>query len=152
MPRTTTPARFWGLVDYAKRSMDDCWPWTGRFDEKGYGRIGFRKRPNVRAHRIAWELTNGPLPDGVVVCHHCDNPACCNPRHLFLGTQIDNIADRHAKGRTVDPPSRRKLTERDVSAMRAAWESGDVTQQELADRFGVSRGNVSKIVNGVSYV
>lgn len=150
MPLTTTVERFWSFV--ATGGADDCWLWQGRLDPKGYGRIGFRAKANQRAHRVMWQLTYGPVPAGQVICHRCDNPACVNPAHLFLGTQRENIADRDAKGRTAPLPSRRKLTDQDVRNMRNAWWSGEVTQQELADRFGVSRGNVSKIVNGVSYV
>ncbi len=123
-----------------------CDEWSGYRNEKGYGIINGR-----RAHRVAWEEANGPIPEGMVVCHSCDNPPCVNPSHLFVGTQQENIADRHAKGRTVNPPSRRKLTERQVSIMRILYRHGD-TQQSLAGLFQVSRGNVSKIVNGVSYV
>jgi hypothetical protein len=152
MPLTTTPERFWGHVDSSRWPSEGCWEWMGRRDEKGYGRIGFQGQSNRRAHRVAFSLTFGSLPAAVAICHRCDNPSCCNPAHLFLGSQAENIADRHEKGRTVDPPSRRKLTLDQARAMRADWQRGGVTQQQLADRYGVSRGNVSKIVNGASYV
>lgn len=147
-PRVTDEAIFAALT--APSADDDCVLWTGRKDEKGYGRIGYKGRKNQRAHRVAWQMHRGPIPEGVCVLHRCDTPSCVNVNHLFLGTQIDNIADRHAKGRTVAPPSRRKFTREQVAAMREAYAAG-VTQQEIADHFGVSRGNVSKIVNGVSY-
>jgi hypothetical protein len=169
MPTPTTPERFWSLVDQAPQRCAlswmallsgaqplDCWEWTGRLNGKGYGVIGWRGKPNRRAHRIAWELTHGPIPDGMVVCHRCDNPSCVNPVHLFLGTQADNIADRHAKGRdNAAKPGQRhfgaKLTDIQAAAMRARYSHGGVTQQQIADEYGISRGNVSRIVNGVSY-
>ena len=148
MPRVTDEAIFAALTDPS--ANDDCLLWTGRKDEKGYGRIGYRGRASQRAHRVAWEMRHGDIPDGLCVLHRCDTPACVNVDHLFLGTQAENIADRQAKSRTVNPPSRRKLTRGQVAAMRDAYRSG-LTQQQIADHFGVSRGNVSRIVNHKSY-
>lgn len=90
--------RFWPKVD--KRGGDDaCWPWLGGRFESGYGQFSQRPR-NLRAHRVAYELTHGQIPDNLMVLHECDNPPCCNPKHLFLGTNDDNMADRQRKGRT----------------------------------------------------
>lgn len=75
-----------------------CVEWTGGRDQLGYGRISIRGT-TVRAHRLSWELKNGPIPAGMIVCHKCDNPPCINPDHLFIGTHRDNAADRFAKGR-----------------------------------------------------
>jgi len=139
--RVTTAENFWARV----RMGDGCWEWQGRCDDKGYGAVGFRSRP-ARAHRVAWILAHGEIAPEFVVCHSCDNPPCCNPAHLFLGTQIENIADRHAKGRTVPPPSRAKLTDEQVHELRDLYAAG-WTQTRLAARFPVSRGNISKILN-----
>ena len=73
----------------------ECWEWRGLRDKHGYGRKG----PYKTTHRLAWEWANGPVPAGMCVLHRCDNPPCCNPDHLFLGTQADNLADMVAKGR-----------------------------------------------------
>jgi hypothetical protein len=79
-----------------------CWLWEGATNGTGHGRIGWR-RGGVSyfayVHRLAWEQANGPVPDGISVLHRCDVRACCNPEHLFLGTQQDNVRDMHAKGR-----------------------------------------------------
>lgn len=103
MPRKYTPEEraqaFWARVDQSG-GHDACWPWTGSLDRKGYGRPYAKDWPR-RTHRVAWMLTNGPIPEGMSICHHCDNPPCCNPAHLFCGSNLDNIADRVAKGRSA---------------------------------------------------
>lgn len=89
-------AAFWNRVD----KTGDCWLWTGGLSTRGYGRTTLRDR-SLDTHRFAWMVSYGPIPDGLCVCHHCDNPPCCRPEHLFLGTHADNNADREAKGRTA---------------------------------------------------
>lgn len=91
--------RFWPKVD-SSGGPGACWTWTASCKIKGYGQIsaGGRERP-LLAHRVAWEITNGPIGVGSVVCHSCDNPKCCNPAHLFLGTQAENLQDMTDKGR-----------------------------------------------------
>jgi hypothetical protein len=91
--------RFWSKVD--KRGPDECWEWRGHRLRAGYGRFGRAGRfpCGQSAHRISWFLTNGPIPDGFVIRHSCDNPPCCNPAHLIAGTYKENTADMLAKGR-----------------------------------------------------
>lgn len=91
--------RFWSRVDKSG-GPDACWPWTRGCFSFGYGQIRIQSKARV-AHRLAWELTHGPIPNSLFVLHHCDNPPCCNPgpKHLFLGTQKDNIRDAASKGR-----------------------------------------------------
>lgn len=79
---------------------DDCWVYVGPTKQGGYGRFSYGCGGKKKlAHRVAWELANGPIPDGLLVCHSCDNPPCCNPKHLFLGTHQDNKDDAVAKDR-----------------------------------------------------
>lgn len=140
-------SRFWEKVD-ASAGPDKCWQWTGAHDEHGYGRIsrGGHQGKVLRSPRVSWELHNGPIPEGMFVCHKCDNPPCVNPAHLFLGTAAENAADMDRKGRRNHPSI--KLSAEMAGAIRAAFADGDMTQQALAEQFGVSRPMVNMIING----
>lgn len=152
--RETTPENFWGRVE--RGTADQCWPWTGRTNEDGYGVVGYHSRRGIGAHRVAWALARngGTLPD-LWVLHHCDNPPCCNPDHLFLGTATENNRDRARKGRTKGwagrsgPDHHRfKVTDEMRSEMRSLRAAG-FTQLAIAERFGVSRGYVAHVAAGV---
>lgn len=93
--------RFWPKVDV--RGHEECWEWTASRKERGYGVFSRPGHNNgaLKAHRVSWELANGPIPDGLCVLHRCDNPPCVNPAHLFLGTIADNNRDMSLKGRVV---------------------------------------------------
>lgn len=146
--------RLWRQV--AKGGPDECWNWIAKSKVDGYGTIGLggRAAKKMLSHRVVWELTHGPIPKsteyhGFVVLHKCDNRACCNPAHLVLGKQSDNVADMDAKGRRVNSQlygsahGMSKVTEKDVVAIRAA--TG--TNQEIAKQFGITRQNVKFIRN-----
>lgn len=90
-------AAFWSRVD--RRGPDECWEWTASRYPTGYGYITIGGKKSY-AHRVAYELTHGPIPGGLHICHRCDNPPCCNPAHLFAGTAKDNMQDRDRKGRS----------------------------------------------------
>lgn len=142
--------RFWAKVD--KRGADECWLWLWFRNRKGYGRVrsGGKSRAMLLVHRVSWEVANGPIPDGICVCHRCDVPACVNPAHLFLGTQADNVADMLAKGRggykapRGERNGRAKLTDAQVREIRAS----EGSQMAIAARFGIGEATVSKIRNG----
>jgi hypothetical protein len=93
----TLDERFWARV--AKQPGDGCWLWTGRKDKDGYGRLEAFGMSHAKAHRVAWQLTRGPIPEGHVVCHACDTPACVRPDHLRTDSQRANIRESIAKGR-----------------------------------------------------
>jgi hypothetical protein len=88
--------RFWMTLDGG--SADECWPWAGALAANGYGRVR-RGHKSMAAHRVAYELYWEPVPEGLCVCHACDNPPCCNPHHLWVGTIEDNTQDMIRKGR-----------------------------------------------------
>lgn len=98
--------RFWSMV--GKGDEGECWDWVAGVSNRGYGTIrwpveGGPATRTTSAHRVSYAIANGPIPAGLHVCHTCDRPICVNPAHLFLGTHADNMADRSAKGRLVNP-------------------------------------------------
>jgi hypothetical protein len=171
--------RFWARVD-ADGGPDACWPWLGGRNPKGYAHLAYGGRSQL-GHRVAWLLTYRPfrpLPAWAVICHTCDNPGCCNPRHLFLGTHADNVADRHQKGRTATGdrtgsrlhPERRprgvrhgsrthpeqftqlrgKLSAEQARVIRQRAATGE-PNTEIARDYGVSATAIWKIVHGRSW-
>ncbi len=139
--------------------ISGCWEWNGS-KRKGYGRIMVGSRTDgsrkvVMAHRLSYELTFGEIPDGMEVCHKCDNPCCVNPNHLFVGTRQDNIDDREHKGRNVtfigEEQPMSKLTKKAVKDAR--WERAykGTSFQTLADKYGVSKKTMINAVKGVTW-
>ena len=139
--RGTLEQRFWAKV----KKTDGCWEWTACCSSSGYGQIcrGGHSGPQVQAHRLSWELHNGPIPDGMCVLHRCDNPS-----HLFLGTIADNNADMAAKGRAAHQHGETngscRLTADQVNDIRLYLAQG-VKQRTLASYFGVHQTTICDI-------
>lgn len=165
-PRALLADRFWSHVD----KSGECWEWTGALHTTGYGVLFILKdgqRDVVRAHRLAYEMTYGPIPDGLEVCHHCDNRRCIRPDHLFVGTRSDNMKDMVQKGRggvvapTGDQHYARlhpelvsrgearpnaKLTADTVRVARKSWTAGEFSKSQLALRLGVTLPTVCDFI------
>lgn len=137
-------ARFWLYVP-AGLSDDQCWPWQGYRDAKGYGRVTIGGMP-WNAARVAYLLERGPIPVGLGVLHSCDRRECVNPCHLRPGTNDENVADRVERGRTVTVSP---LADEDVRAIRAARRAG-ARCIDLAERYGVHNATVSRVARGVT--
>lgn len=141
--------RFWNYV--IRGSQDDCWGWSGGVDREGYALLAVRGLGN-RACRMSYILHYGSIPKGMYVCHHCDNPVCTRPDHLFLGAPADNAADMRAKQRHAHGVRhwKHKLTEANVIHIRELRANG-LTQKAIAEQFGVNQVTISRILNGKNW-
>mgnify|MGYP003635175455 CR=1 FL=1 len=139
--------RFWDKVN---RTSDpsQCWEWNAYASKGGYGQFKLSKK-SYRSHRLAYELCFGPIPPKMCVCHKCDNVKCCNPSHLFLGTQLDNVKDMMKKGRAAvgEGNGKSKLTNIQVNQIKDLLKSG-LTYREIGANFGVTRQNIGSIARG----
>jgi len=144
--------RFWSKV----QKTDQCWLWTGAKTNGGYGKIRINGT-NRPAPRVAWEFENGSLPIGYEICHHCDNPSCVRPDHLFAGTRKDNVQDMIQKGRrsssahgSGERHGMAKLTNDQVVEIRQRKANGE-SAKELSEKFSINRSTVHDIVTGKSW-
>lgn len=141
------------LKRYSTEADSGCVEWQRFKNPAGYGQVNVGKRKLMLAHRAAYMVVNGPIPDGLCVLHKCDNPACINVEHLFLGTQLENIADMKAKGRANAGPGQgpgeknpmHKLTTDQVFAIKGIV---GVAQTKIAEMFGISQTTVWQIRTG----
>jgi predicted XRE-type DNA-binding protein len=134
--------RFFSQVD--KTDPSGCWICTGNIFKSGYGLFKFEYN-TLYAHRVSWELENGPIPEGLLVLHDCpggDNPLCVNHNHLWLGTNQDNTNDMIIKGRQG---ANVKLNENDIEVIRHLFDTNQMKQKELSEIFGISINHVSLI-------
>jgi hypothetical protein len=146
--------RFWskvnkdGPIPVHRPELGQCWEWTRGLTHQGYGKFTVRRQTFV-AHRVAYALTNGDIPDGMWVLHHCDNPLCSNPKHLYLGTHDDNNADMMRRGRSAkgENAGNTVLTAEKVLRIRALHASG-ASSRKLAKEFGVVKTSILNIVHG----
>lgn len=138
------------LLGKREIAANGCWEWRGCLTQKGYGRFKMDGQCFL-AHRASWLLQRGEIPAGMCVCHHCDNPACINPDHLFLGTNEDNVKDRVLKGRSArsdgEHNANAKLSWSDVYFIR----SSDKTSTELAGQYGLTIAAVAKVKRGATW-
>lgn len=146
--RKSLEERFWEKVDV--RGPDECWPWKA-YIAQGYGWFSFHSKA-VHAHRIAYILTKGPISPALGVLHSCDNGPCCNPAHLWPGTQVDNVQDCVVKGRgnRGERNGRSKLTEAQVREARILHASG-ISRSEVARRMGISRTTMFCLLRGITW-
>lgn len=137
-------AKFWSRV--AIPSDFQCWEWQGKKNDSGYGRV-----TGAMAHRVAYQLFNGPVPDDILIRHRCDNPGCCNPRHMLLGTNLDNMGDAVRRKRTARGRGHvnTRISERDAAYIKANPDR--LTLRALAERFGIAVSTCSYIRSGRSW-
>ena len=128
---------------------DACWPWIGARNSKGYGNMRFRGKTRLVTH-VVYELDRGHPPELPCVLHTCDNPPCSNPRHLWSGTNLDNVQDKERKGRGNQPKGEHhhlaKLTVQQIRRIRRRYESAEVSLSQLGREFGVHYSTISSIV------
>lgn len=145
--RFTLEQEFWRHVD--KRGPDECWIWQGTIGANGYGAIMDYRNPSKKgvAHRVGWELANGPFPAGMLACHRCDVRACVNPSHIFPGTAADNTHDMMNKGRKPigEHCPTAKLTDDQVREIRRLAASG-MHRNAIGARFGITANNAWYII------
>jgi hypothetical protein len=140
------PKRFWDKID----KTDYCWNWKKKPNKNGYGFFKFGGSNNVEAHRVSWLVNFGIIPEGMYICHKCDNPMCVRPTHLFLGTPADNSNDMIKKGRQPRIIGHRKINYEVADQIRKDQLSG-MTNKELRERYGLAKSTISYIVNGKTW-
>ena len=141
-------ARFWGRV----LKSSGCWIWAGpKRRPGGYGLFWTGER-RERSHRMSFRLSVGPIPEGLNVCHHCDNPSCVRPDHLFIGTHRDNVLDKHRKGRTGCGEQLRKSTLREHDIRWIRTMNGAISQAAMAKRYRVHPATINRIIRLKSWL
>lgn len=145
--------RFWAKVDRngpeVRPGIGRCWVWTGARSKAGYGVISTPGARAARANRVVWELVRGPIPEGLLVRHACDNPPCCNPSHLSLGSHADNSRDSVLRNRQAQRERHgRAIMSAEAAAKLREDRAAGATQNALAAKYGISRATVRQIIRG----
>lgn len=149
MPPRSTPEKFWKRVN----KTEYCWIWMGAHQKDGYGILTYHQKGYL-AHRLSYELCNGLIPDGLYVCHTCDNPSCVNPSHLYLGTQSDNMKDRARRGRNNQTRAnhpRAKFSEKEIEIIRTNYTGMRGEQRRLARKYNVAESTIRSIVKFINW-
>jgi len=149
--RENLEKRFWPKVRVGK--AEDCWEWISKAKHPyGYGRMSAGRKVNLKAHQISWALHNGKIPAGMLVLHSCDNPSCCNPNHLSVGTQSQNMADAKSRGRSSSPPILRgkshpmaKLSDEQITMISLDLRPAEI----VAEEYGVSSKTIYRVRWGI---
>ncbi len=151
MNKHNSDIRFRSHVDSSK-GPDNCWNWLAFRDKSGYGTTYWRGKRGLKAHRVAYALIHGSIPDGLFVLHSCDNPSCCNPKHLYLGTHADNMADMVSKNRQVRGSKNigSKLQASDVLRIKHLSSTG-LKLREIVLMYDVSYEAIRQIVRGITW-
>lgn len=152
--RANLESRLWPKIEC--RDVDDCWWWVAKAKHPyGYGRVSFGRKIQVKAHQAVYALVNGPIEPGKVVRHSCDNPGCCNPKHLLIGTQKDNSQDAVWRNRAVAPPTHYdvrhhnvKITEEEFYSIKVDTRSARI----VAAQYGLCDMTVYRIRNGKTWM
>lgn len=150
-PAARRDTRDWSsrLLDRYEVAASGCWEWTG-YKANGYGRLTVGRQCWL-AHRLSYALHYGDLPADSLICHHCDNPACINPEHLYAGDIVTNVADRTRRGRHVATLGERsgntELTADDITELRARYAAGGISQLALARHYGISQSEAWNIIH-----
>lgn len=148
--KKTVQERFWSKVDIKAESS--CWEWTAYKHPAGYGKFSMNGKLQL-AHRVAFILTKGDFSSELYVCHRCDNRACCNPQHLFLGDHQVNMSDMVSKDRQAKGSENGnvKLTEQQVVEIRAKYQAGGVSYRALGKEYGVHYTQIGDIVKSKAW-
>ena len=142
--------RFWDKVELSPEHT--CWEWIAHIDKDGYGKAKINGR-TLRAHRVSYELTYGKVPNGLLVCHKCDNRSCVNPKHLFLGTDKDNMRDKANKNRCNQKGEKNnasKYSDHIIKPIRDLYNTGLYSHKDLTKKIGISKSQIGRIVIGES--
>lgn len=150
MPRKYTPQEriqaFWNKI-IITADDNQCWLWIASSHKQGYGWFG-----TELAHRIAWSYPDYLIPDGLCILHSCDNPKCCNPKHLFLGTQLENIQDKVNKNRQSKISGEKhhscRISDKQIEEIRERYAKGGVLYKTIAQDMGIAIGTVGRFVTG----
>jgi hypothetical protein len=151
MKMKTLEERF--LEKTRRNDETGCLEWTGCKDKKGYGHFRYNGKV-IRSHRVSWMIHRGDIPEGLFVCHTCDNPGCVEINHLWIGTDGENLKDMYDKGRRDQVGENNgcsKLMWEKVEVIRIKYADGGVTMKQLAEEFGVSKSAIYRCINNINW-